>query len=223
MLLGSCIYPLPSWVVACIFVPSVAQLERSAAILRSWRWTIYLLSLPRLSLQTAPMRTPAPVNLSSLFLLHGWKKLLSLHQVSTPFSLVCLSADITDTTNDLTVPQSKSVPRKSRMDGFQGTIISIGTQTDSILDRFDLDDSLIPWLRVLTQTVWSSKWEASLRGSKFMLSYEQASKLTNAMMKDLGGVKNTTAQVCLNFLLISILTWNFCSCRHHPLAVSWYL
>jgi len=109
------------------------------------------------------------------------------------------------------------------MDGFQGTIFSIGTQTDSILDRFDLDDSLIPRLRVLTQTVRSSKWEASLRGSKFMLSYEQASKLTNAMMKDLGGVKNTTAQVCLNFLLISVLTWNFCSCRHHPLAVSWYL
>jgi hypothetical protein len=28
-----------------------------------------------------------------------------------------------------------------------------------------------------------------------MLSYEQASKLTNAMMKDLGGVQNTIAQV----------------------------
>jgi hypothetical protein len=36
------------------------------------------------------------------------------------------------------------------MDGFQGTIFSIGTQTDSILDRFDLDDSLIPWLHILT-------------------------------------------------------------------------
>ena len=95
--------------------------------------------------------------------------------------------------------------------------------SSTILDRFDLDNSLIPWLHVLTQTVRSSEWEASLRGSKFMLSYEQASKLTNAMMKDPGGVQNTTAQVCLNFLLISILTWNFCSCCHHPLTVSWYL
>jgi hypothetical protein len=88
------------------------------------------------------------------------------------------------------------------VDGFQGTIISIGTQTDSILDRFDLDDSLIPRLRVLTQMVRSSRWEAVLRSSQFGLSYEQASKLTDAMMKDLGGVQNTTTKVCFKLLFI---------------------
>jgi len=104
------------------------------------------------------------------------------------------------------VPQYKSAPRKSRMDGFQGTIFSIGTQTDSILDRFDLDDSLIPRLRVLTQTVRSGKWEASLRGPKFRLSYEQASKLTNAMMKDLGGVQNTMTKSSSSSCGLMILT-----------------
>ena len=71
-------------------------------------------------------------------------------------------------------------------DGYQGAIISIGTETDSVLDRFDLDDSLIPRLRVLTQTVRSSRWERVLRSHRFGLAYEQAAKLTDAMLKDIG-------------------------------------
>ena len=60
-------------------------------------------------------------------------------------------------------------------------IISIGTETDSVLDRFDLDDSLIPRLRVLMQTVRSSRWERVLKSHRFGLAYEQAAKLTDAM------------------------------------------
>lgn len=80
---------------------------------------------------------------------------------------------------------------KSHADGYQGAIISIGAQTDSVLDRFDLDDKLVPRLRVLTQTVRSSRWETVLRSRRFGLTYEQAAKLTDAMLKD---IERTAAQ-----------------------------
>ena len=95
------------------------------------------------------------------------------------------------------------------MDGFHGAIISIGTQTDSVLDRFDLGDSIVPRLRVLMQTVRSGRWEAILRSSQFGLSYEQASKLTDAMMKDLGGMRNTTSEVRFKFSQHLFLTLSF--------------
>ena len=101
-----------------------------------------------------------------------------------------------DTTNNISESQPKpAAPRKSCVDGFQGAIISIGAQTDGILDRFDLDDSIVPQLRVLTQTVRSSRWEAVLRSSQFGLTYEQASKLTDAILKDIGSVRNVATQV----------------------------
>jgi hypothetical protein len=112
-------------------------------------------------------------------------------------------------TNNILASQPKLAPHKSHVDGFQGAIISIGPQTDSILDRFDLDNDLVPCLRVLTQTIHSGKWEATLRTSCFGLTYEQAPKLTNAMLNDIRGEQGPTTQVCLNPLLMLVTDFLF--------------
>ena len=75
-------------------------------------------------------------------------------------------------------------------------IISIGSNTDAALDRFHLDDNLIPQLHKLMTTVRSSKWEAKLRTADWGLSYEQAVTLSNALQADIG-IAKLTAQVRL--------------------------
>lgn len=70
-------------------------------------------------------------------------------------------------------------------DGFGGAIISLGPHTDAVLDHFNLSDTLLPRLRVLTTTVRSSKWEATLRGDQWGLGYDQAINLSNAMLADI--------------------------------------
>jgi hypothetical protein len=81
-------------------------------------------------------------------------------------------------TNDISI---LLVPRCAA-DGFRGAIISLGPQTDAVLDCFMLDDTWVPRLRVLTHQVRSSKWEANLRN--LGLSYEQAANLLKAMLVD---------------------------------------
>ncbi|KIL54247.1 hypothetical protein M378DRAFT_19094 [Amanita muscaria Koide BX008] len=44
------------------------------------------------------------------------------------------------------------------------------------------------------QTIRSSRWEASLRSPDFGLSYEQACKLSEAMLKDIGGKPDRVAK-----------------------------
>jgi hypothetical protein len=70
-------------------------------------------------------------------------------------------------------------------DGFNSAIISFGPETDSVLDRFQLSDSLLPRLRVLTMTIRSSRWEAVLRADQWGLSYEQAVNLSGALLADI--------------------------------------
>lgn len=86
-------------------------------------------------------------------------------------------------------------------DEFGGAIISIGPNTDAVFDRFQLDDTLLPKLRALTNTVRSSKWESVLRSTKWGLDYEQASKLSSAMIADI--TKGPLVQVKVRVLLLS--------------------
>jgi len=74
-------------------------------------------------------------------------------------------------------------------------IVSIGSNTDRALDRFHLEDSLIPHLHTLVTTVRSSKWEEKLRGAEWSLSYEQAVTLSNALQADIG-IAKLTATAC---------------------------
>ena len=66
-------------------------------------------------------------------------------------------------------------------------LISLGPNTDAILDRFSLGDDLLPRLHTLVGTIRSSHWEAVLRAAPWNLTYEQASNLSNALSADLKG------------------------------------
>jgi hypothetical protein len=93
-------------------------------------------------------------------------------------------------------------PHKSTVDGFKGTIISIGPQTDAILNWFKLDDKLIPQLCVLTHQVQNTQWESVLRMPQWGLSYEQASSLSGAMLADLKHAPPQTIQVSIFFNIL---------------------
>ncbi|KAG6903647.1 hypothetical protein DXG01_016043, partial [Tephrocybe rancida] len=71
-------------------------------------------------------------------------------------------------------------------DGFNGAVISIGSATDAVLDRFHLLAKEIPKLRLLMQTERSSKWAEAMRGSEFAYSYEIASLMSEALKADVG-------------------------------------
>jgi hypothetical protein len=62
-------------------------------------------------------------------------------------------------------------------------LISIGPYSDTVLDRFELGDMLLPKLHSLVRTVRSSRWEATLRSSPWNLTYEKASNLTQALVE----------------------------------------
>jgi hypothetical protein len=86
-------------------------------------------------------------------------------------------------------------PRKSLADGFHGALISIGPETDAVIDRFGLDDNLLPRLRVLTHRVRSSRWETVLRTPHWGLSYEQSANLAGAMRADICGRRDRDIKV----------------------------
>ena len=66
-------------------------------------------------------------------------------------------------------------------------LISIGPNTDAVLDRFNLGDDILPRLYTLIGSARSSRWEAVLRSSPWNLTFEQASNLSNALLADLKG------------------------------------
>ena len=64
-------------------------------------------------------------------------------------------------------------------------LISIGPNSDAVLDRFKLGDDLLPRLHTLVRTARSSRWEMVLRSSPWNLSSEQALNLSRALFADL--------------------------------------
>ena len=86
-------------------------------------------------------------------------------------------------------------PRKNSAVGFHGALISIGPETDAVIDRFALDDNPLPRLQVLTQQVCSSRWETVLRTPHWGLSYEQSTNLARAMQADICGRWDRDIQV----------------------------
>ena len=72
---------------------------------------------------------------------------------------------------------------------FDQALVSIGPNSDAVLDRFNLGDDLLPRLCNLIGTVWSSRWEAVLRSSPWSLSYEEAENLSATLCADLKGTE----------------------------------
>lgn len=64
-------------------------------------------------------------------------------------------------------------------------ILSIGSQTDAVLEHFALDDTFVPRLRTLAQTVRSGRWEAALCSAEWGLRCDQAASLSNALLLDI--------------------------------------
>ncbi|KAF8444591.1 hypothetical protein L210DRAFT_878654 [Boletus edulis BED1] len=102
--------------------------------------------------------------------------------------------EISTVTNFLVVPSDSSAPAHA--------LISLGPNTDAVLDRFELGDNLLPRLHHLIASVRSSRWEVALRMAPWNLSYEQASNLSRAIAADLKGTPNFAMNtVCLPFHL----------------------
>lgn len=85
-------------------------------------------------------------------------------------------------------------------------IISLGPNTDVILDNLNMDDSIVPRLRNLAKTVRSGRWEAVLCSSTWGLNHEQASDLSAALLLDIQvGVReaNLGAKVSVRSLRVT--------------------
>jgi len=72
---------------------------------------------------------------------------------------------------------------------FDQALVSIGPNSDAVLNRFNLGDDLLPCLCNLIGTVRSSHWEAVLRSSPWSLSYKEAANLSAALCADLKGTE----------------------------------
>ena len=84
-------------------------------------------------------------------------------------------------------------------------LISIGPSTDAVLDKFSLEDQLLPRLHILTRTVRSSRWETVLRGTQWKMTHEQASQLANALATDLRVMPRVDVKVVFKLLLYCLL------------------
>jgi hypothetical protein len=111
-----------------------------------------------------------------------------------------------------------SVPRLEQDTACGPPLISIGPNTDAALDWIKLGDEVLPKLRVLVQTVRSSRWEAVFRSPKWDLSYEHASILSRALLADLQGMPRSPDVVKVSDIILAaavILTQlNVHSSRH---------
>lgn len=85
-------------------------------------------------------------------------------------------------------------------------LISIGPRTDAIIDRFKMDDTVLLRLHQLVGSVRSSRWEAVLRSSKWNLTYEEASNLTNALLADIQGTTAITKVFPFELSVYGLLT-----------------
>ncbi|KAI6011955.1 hypothetical protein EDC04DRAFT_2905128 [Pisolithus marmoratus] len=78
-------------------------------------------------------------------------------------------------------------------------LISIGPNTDAVLNCFSLGDELLPHLHLLVGTVHSSHWEVVLRAKLWNLTYEQASNLSRALLADIKGTPEFCVMLVFSF------------------------
>ncbi|KAG1768106.1 hypothetical protein EV702DRAFT_1050123 [Suillus placidus] len=96
---------------------------------------------------------------------------------------------------------------------FGPPLISIGPNTDAVIDRFKMGDQTILKLRELITTMRSSRWEAILRSPKWDFTYEHTSNLTAALHADLDGrrmdgMHKMSAQLSVVLKIAAVLKLN---------------
>jgi hypothetical protein len=70
----------------------------------------------------------------------------------------------------------------------QEAIISIGPQTDAVLDALKFRDEILPHLHFLIRHTRSRLWETELRKEQWQLSGEQAKQISRALIADVSVV-----------------------------------
>jgi hypothetical protein len=66
-------------------------------------------------------------------------------------------------------------------------LVSIGAHSDAILDKFKLEDGILPRLHTLITHLRSSRWEKELRSPEWNIPPEQAALLAQALLLDVHG------------------------------------
>jgi hypothetical protein len=168
---------------------SSAAIRESTKVLPS---TISALLAPKTP-PPAPPKTPSPPIVKKVQVEIGSPSTLrqrSAHQRRHADAFLYAAKEIVPEPMPLVLP-AETVPKGP-------VLISIGPNTDAILDRFDLGDKLLPSLHSLVSKVRSSCWEAALQSSPWNLLYEQASNLAGALVADLRGNNFSVTPVSLH-------------------------
>ncbi|KAG6369934.1 hypothetical protein JVT61DRAFT_13318 [Boletus reticuloceps] len=80
-------------------------------------------------------------------------------------------------------------------------LMSLGPNTDAVIDQFNLGNKLLSPLQVLVRTMHSSCWEAVLSTTPWNLTYKQASHLARALAADLSAIVVPLVTAVSNFLV----------------------
>lgn len=83
------------------------------------------------------------------------------------------------------IPPSKGSRNHSNAGIAADALLSIGPRTDCIMDRFNLEDNIIPHLWQMTKTCRSSRWVTTLQSESWGLEYKVARAMTDALISDL--------------------------------------
>jgi hypothetical protein len=96
------------------------------------------------------------------------------------------------------------IPSPSESSAPGPPLISLGPNTDAILDQFHLGDQLLPRLHTLIRTVRDTHWEAVLSSVPWKLTKEQASHLASALAADLKDTPGTCGPLppVIKFILV---------------------
>jgi len=132
-----------------------------------------------LDLDAIPAINSTPASPAPVRTLPKSPTLMRVHPISSTPARVLPPNSLPDHSRSVVSPKRRFLID----DGFKGAIVSVGPHTDAIIDRYSLDDKLLSSLRILSKTIRSSKWETELRN--WGLNFEQASKLSSAMLADL--------------------------------------
>ena len=78
-------------------------------------------------------------------------------------------------------------------------------ETDSVLSLYKIPDNFIPCLRVLSQTVCSTKWKFKLCTAEYGLTLKQAFHILKAVMHDIKNKPGFQVQVVSTFFLTYLI------------------
>jgi hypothetical protein len=83
------------------------------------------------------------------------------------------------------VPGPQRTFKTPRDEAPHGALISIGPNTDSVLDALNISAQIIPHLRFLVRFTSSRRWVTELQKHGWSLSPDEAAQIAHALIMDL--------------------------------------